>query len=222
MDNLDTKGLFKDFDLDLALSENFEELQECYNEFSEHNVFKNLLDEADDDAVFKTHAKQLLESKNLHQSPLQVELPSPMMLIKDTASASHVQPASSIKPSAPLDLFNQILTVVYVHVKDGVEETTFTFAETDPVLSGVEISIKNYDQAYGMLNIEIKTCDKLQALLHKHKEGLIHVLEKNCPQVSVHRLEFSLKSEPLRNDKIAGTSMKKVTKSEMGSHDNQA
>lgn len=224
MGNLDNSAFLASQEKEQASLDTFYQTTQSLEELHENSCFKDLFailtDEQDQPKIEIESPQKFTQERK--------ELPTPMALFS-TSYTTHQDVHTSLnvkglEKSASVDtlILEKLSVLVQVHIKDGLEETIFLFSEHTPLLEGVEISIKNYSQAQGVLNIEIKTCDKLQALLHKHKEGLFEALQKTCPQVTIHRLEFSLKTSHQRNDKIAGTNMKKVTKSEMGSHDNQA
>jgi hypothetical protein len=167
-------------------------------------------------------------SDNSCTDPVLKPLSGPFQLVQQLATSitpkQSISCSKAIEKSASVDtlILEKLSMLVTVHLQEGLEETSFIFDANNSILDGTEIVIKSYLSSVGSLNIEIKTCDKLQALIHKHQNELIHNLQKACPAIQIHRLDLSLKQDRYSSrEKIAGTNLRKVTKAKMGSHDNQ-
>jgi hypothetical protein len=92
----------------------------------------------------------------------------------------------------------------------GVSQTSCVIDKPGSVLDQVTLVLSAFDTAPFEYQLEITSCDKLQALLHNHQGALITHLAHAAQPLKLSRFEVNGQSLSLKKDKIEGSLFKKV------------
>ena len=100
--------------------------------------------------------------------------------------------------------------------ESGVMETSLMITSPDSLLDQVEITLKNSDTAITCYNIEIKSCDKLCALLQSQTEALLTALAGMAHPMSVNCLALNGRLQKIPDSKLDKEQFKKVREVKKG------
>ncbi len=167
--------------------------------------------ESIDPDAFKKYQYASEEEPEECPNPQAIPL-SPFTLFTQPQGSIEMVSTPSIGPlPATMQLLNDQLIIQVIHAKQlQQEQTVITLHEPGSLLDGVEIFIESFSFAPHSVNIEIKSCGKLQALLQKHQEQLLERWSLAGINTKLQRLDFSVHSNR-SNRKIDGTNRNKVT-----------
>lgn len=189
-------------------------LEVSINPLEDLTIFK--LDPDEFKKFFSEDEEKEQDIQSLPQllNPIQI-LPLVQTSVSEASgSISTLQPINLEKT---LDVLLENMTLLISHIKlTGIEQTSIVIHQEGSILDMTEVVVESYDTAPGALNIEIKSCSKLQALLIHQKQSLFERIEAVAPEVKIHRLDISSIDS---KDYISGTKQKKVMMGDKAQND---